>query len=167
MIAEIERTALPERMANLPRTDNGYPVPFFAAVVDGKPDLRILDTVKQWLCVKQRRCGICGELLGWWCAFINGPEGAKNRVCHDPAMHEECARYALLVCPYLARPTAKRTADGIAGTIAPAGMVTERPSRMALIITHSYSAHVDRAGCLIIRHGYPKRTEWWINGKAI
>jgi len=53
---------VPERMRGLPRhPQSNFIVPYFVPVVDGVPDLKLLDERKQLHCIKHRLCGICGE----------------------------------------------------------------------------------------------------------
>lgn len=61
-----------------------------------------MDPTKQFLCVTQGLCMICGQDLirnDYW--YITGPLGRKNKMCSDPAMHRECATYSLKVCPHM------------------------------------------------------------------
>lgn len=95
---------IPRQLRQRPKQD-GFPVPYSVMWVDGKPDFRVTDG-QRWLgCVRGRRCALCGIGLGkkgaW---FVGGPLCHENRIFLDPAMHQECAEYALRVCPFLAAP---------------------------------------------------------------
>jgi len=109
---------VPKRLRKRPKDPRGYPIPYVALVDKGKrahftisDQMRVLEVATKGL------CGLCGDKLkdegkGAW--FIGGPicfthpQGAFL----DPAMHEDCARYAVQVCPYLAAPRyAKRIDD--------------------------------------------------------
>jgi len=93
---------IPAFLSHLKVTDKGYPIPYFVAYVDGKPDFRLLDPQKQVRCADMFLCGICGKKLfkkAYY--FISGPQGYTNKISTDPAMHRECAEYSLNACPHL------------------------------------------------------------------
>jgi len=69
--AELE--ALPARLHFLPVDERGYPVPWFVAWRDGKPEFRAMDGEKWVRAVAQRLCWVCGEQLGNWLTFVIGP----------------------------------------------------------------------------------------------
>lgn len=93
---------IPERIRKLP-TYKGYPIPVGTLVSDaGVPDFRVTDERKRLELLYERRCGICGEDLTVPMYFIAGPKSMHSRVFYDPPMHEECARFSVAVCPYLA-----------------------------------------------------------------
>jgi hypothetical protein len=66
------------------------------------PDFKTTDPRKIQRCVTERRCGICGKTMDREVVFVGGPLSMVSRIFNDPAMHEECARYAYEVCPFLA-----------------------------------------------------------------
>jgi hypothetical protein len=105
------REGLPERPARimaLPLDERGYPVPYFVAWFDGKPDFRVADELKMIQCIRGRRCWICGGPLGKFQTFAIGPMCAVNRVSSEPPAHLECAHYAARACPFLLMPSAGR-----------------------------------------------------------
>lgn len=93
---------LPERIAQLPKDERGYPITFTTAIIDGKPDFRVLDPEKQVRCMVARLCAICGQHIEGNVYFIGGPKIAIYGLALDPAMHLECATFSLNVCPHLA-----------------------------------------------------------------
>lgn len=158
---EVRDTPMPPQIAALPRHESGYPIPYFVAWVDGRPDLKLLDQAKQIRCAKFRLCGICGQPVGYWIAFIGGPLTVANRVCTDPGMHEECARYAIAVCPFMARPNARRAAHHHPLSEAGPGHVAERPERTALYITRQYTPFTPDSRNILLRLAPAKRIEWF------
>lgn len=52
---------IPSFLNHLKVNPKGYPIPFFVAYVNGKPDFRLLDPKKQYYCIHQKLCAICGE----------------------------------------------------------------------------------------------------------
>lgn len=99
---------LPDRLANLPIDDRGYPVPFFVAWIDGKPDHRIADMRKRNRCITQELCWLCGDTLGRNRVFVLGPMGGVTMASSDAPCHLECARWAVTACPFLLNSGAKR-----------------------------------------------------------
>ena len=99
---------MPERIARLPRERRGFPVPYIAEQhQDGSPNLGMVDSAMSAHCHELRLCSICGEKLApAERTFITGPSCVfgSDYGCDDPPMHEECAHYALRVCPHLIAP---------------------------------------------------------------
>lgn len=103
---------VPERMEHLPLDHRGYPVPFNVAHdKDGKPLFAVNNPEKEMKCLTELRCPICGGDLhdedpnvGMW--FVGGPLSALVPGGSYLALpgHEECTRYAMKVCPYMAAP---------------------------------------------------------------
>lgn len=92
----------PERLQRRPQ-HHGMPIPYTSLMLpDGTPDFRVTD-YQAWVdVVTNRKCALCGEsadLLLW---FIGGAKCAEYRCFFDPAMHIDCALYAIEVCPFLA-----------------------------------------------------------------
>jgi hypothetical protein len=95
---------LPEHMKGLPIDERGYPVPWFVAWVDGKPEFRTADGEKLNRAVNQRLCWVCGNRLGANLAFVLGPMCAVNRNTAEPPCHLSCALFAATACPFLTNP---------------------------------------------------------------
>lgn len=103
--ARWKEVPLPERMASLPKDHRGYPIPDNILKDDaGVYHFIINDSAKRSLHITNRLCAICGQdLFGdYW--LVGGalsafhPQGAYN----DTAQHEECVKYAMQVCPFMA-----------------------------------------------------------------
>jgi hypothetical protein len=146
-------------------------VPFVNFVAkDGTPDLRILDQARVAACVNGWLCAICGMVLDSEVVFMGGEVCEKNLFFADPAMHEECARYAKAVCPFLAlqgyhhsRTNEPRKKDK--GTVFAANPLappegSKRPERMVMVFTRSF-CRVVVDGHRLIKSGQPIRTEWF------
>lgn len=97
--------AIPDRMRHL-KTWRGVAVPFMVVWKDDRPLFSITDDQLQDAAPRLNLCSVCGTKLfrGRW--FVGGPLSAfhPNGSFHDFAMHAECMRYSLQVCPYLALP---------------------------------------------------------------
>jgi len=105
---------IPERMKALPLDRRGYPVPVTVYTdADGEAHFSINVEHKRALCMRDDLCPICGGMLlrGRW--FVGGPASAfhERGAYVDPPMHDECAHYALKVCPWLAAPNYARRID--------------------------------------------------------
>jgi hypothetical protein len=160
---------MPERIKNLPHDpERDYPVPFFVAYIDGKPDFRIADDEKRRRCIKERLCWICGERLGRYLVFVIGPMCSVNRISAEPPMHRDCAEYSARVCPFLLNPNQKRNPKKVnAETGEPPGiMIARNPGCMVLWITTSYSLVRDDHGGLLFGLGNPVSLCWVAEGRT-
>ena len=91
---------IPQFLSHL-KTFGDYPVPFVQMGYDGKPDFRVLDPDKVSECVEQKLCAICGVTLGEFCWFIGNDKAKMERLFHDPPMHEQCADFVAITCPFV------------------------------------------------------------------
>jgi hypothetical protein len=107
---------IPPELAHLKRDERGYPIPWFAPLIDGKYNFRIQDAVKRDYCMTQHKCPICGKKLikGAPSYVILGPLGLKNRITSDAPMHQVCAEFSLRACPHLYYYKATAKEDGSA-----------------------------------------------------
>ncbi len=114
---------IPERLRDRPLYGD-LPVGFYFEWVDEdgalvcttkkapvKPDFRVICPERWADCVANRWCPLCGKPLEYWAWIIGHVPDSETMTYVDPAMHEECVRYALKVCPFLSRPHDKRRAD--------------------------------------------------------
>jgi hypothetical protein len=127
----------------------GIPVPFTVPWVGDVPDFHGIswDLIEE--CLNRRLCGVCGGKLGYWIAFVGGPNSVATRAFQDAPMHEACARWALQNCPYLTGQG--RTEPRI-----------KRPEKLGLFITRSYKlVQVVRTGMKFIRPDPSRRIEWF------
>ena len=156
---------MPAGIAALPRQGH-LPVPWFVAWPDGKADFRILDEEKMIRAVRERRCMVCGELLGDELAFPVGPMCVVNRVSAEPPSHPECVRWSQQVCPFLARPSMARRETGMPeGTQNPGGvMLTRNPGVSMSYVTDSYAVEMVPNGVLF-RMGEARRIEAYREGR--
>lgn len=137
---------IPDRMAHLPKDRRGYPIPTMVMRdSDGRPHFQINEESVRQKIIREDLCSICGTKLlrGRW--FAGGPlSGFSHRGLYiDPPMHEECVRYAMRVCPYLAAPnygreigtkTLKGDEDKARILIDPT-QVPERPDYFVLVMS--------------------------------
>lgn len=158
----------PEQIAALPRNTAGYPIPFFAALVDGERTLLLADPAAWRACVDDHRCWICGRDRGWPDAFILGPIGIVNRTTQEPPSCVQCAEYAVLVCPFLARPDMVRRKQGLPEHRFTAGIAVERNLGVAAIwIATDWKPFHPRPGRqeMLLELGDPVSVSWWTQGR--
>lgn len=159
---------LPSRLQARPLDHRGYPVPWFVAWIDGKPDFRVMDGAKLPIAVKQRKCWICGEPLGRFMTFLIGPMCAINRTISEPPSHHECVTWSAIVCPFLTLPKAGRRENNLPeGACEAAGVGLKRnPGVVCVWTTRSYKPFSDGKGGVLFRLGDPEEIEWYAEGRT-
>jgi hypothetical protein len=158
---------LPSRMRSLPVDHRGFPVPWFVAWIDGKPDFPIAEGRKIMLAHRKGLCWVCGGALGRIKAFVIGPMCAINRTSSEPPSHLECARFSALHCPFLTKPRMKRVNgdDMPHGTQVAGMMITRNPGVTLVWQTLRYSRFDDGRGGSLFDIGQPHALEWYAEGR--
>jgi hypothetical protein len=123
-----DQVPMPAAIAARPRDARGFPVLAITPWRDGAPDFAVTSPARILVCAVERRCSICGLALGrgpvWRVvaadealALMADPAGLQNDAATvEPPGHRLCMLYAAVVCPWLARPNARRGLDApIAG----------------------------------------------------
>jgi hypothetical protein len=166
----------PPRIKALPRDGRGFPIPWFVATQpDGTRDFRVASLTLMEKAFRHHLCWICGQPLGRFVCFAIGPMCTINRVTSEPPSHTTCAEFAVVACPFLSRPLAKRDYKGMEGTVATAGVSIDRnPGVTALWYTHPLGykrIKVDadpvtgaNAGRLVSLSD-PDHVTWWREGR--
>jgi hypothetical protein len=142
----------PDGLAKLPVCPKrGLPIPYANLIgPDGQPDFAVLDSRRVDEIATRRLRGICSRPLAYWMVFLGGPSCASSRCYLDPPMHEECARAALQMCPYLNRQDMGRRRATTAGAVTPAGFTEDKPERYLLYVTRSYKHRVTPDGVVFL-----------------
>jgi hypothetical protein len=161
---------LPMRMKTLPRDERGFPVPWFVAWLDGKPEFRAMDQRKYVMAIRENRCWVCGEKMGVTKVFVAGPMCGINRTSSEPPSHIECARWSAVNCPFLSNPRTVRREDeqfnnAMARKRSPGKMICRNPGVTMLWVTRQYEVFDDGQGRPLIQMGEPERVEWYGNGR--
>lgn len=168
----IKNIPIPSRMQKLPISEKGFPVPWFVAWPDGKPDFRTVYPERVAQAIVQKRCWICGETLGVHQVFAIGPMCAVSKVTSEPPSHRDCAEYAVKACPFLVNPRARRNEKDLPeGKFAPGGVMIDRnPGVTALWFTKQYRPFYNESevgkGGILIRVGPAERVDWYCRGRA-
>ena len=160
--------AIPKRMRKLERDRRGYPIPKTVfRDSNGKPHFQISDAIAMKHILKYDLCGMCGATLKGSRWFVGGPKSAFyiQGAYYDPPMHEDCAHYALQVCPYLAAPTySKRIEDKTitdgSTTVLDPRVETDRP---LVFVAVEASGQTLRGNLIIPKQPYSK-IEYWLHG---
>lgn len=162
-----ELPELPHHMRNLPIDDRGFPVPWFVAWFDGKPDHRVVDPRKMVAAIKESRCWVCGEQLGTYKAFVIGPMSAINRISGEPPSHRECAEFAVRGCPFLSNPDARRRSAGMPEDVifASPSHMPHNPGSMVIWVTKDYKVIRGGADEILFSLGPPTNTQWYTAGR--
>jgi hypothetical protein len=175
----IRSVAMPPRIAKLPISDKGFPIPAFVAWLDSegkrylppgtfgaKRDFRIIDHAYMDRCYRFSRCWICGEPLGRHRVFAIGPMCAVTRTTMEPPSHRTCAEYAIRTCPFMISPRMKRNPTGnIADHMAIPGFHLDRnPGAYCLYETEHYR-RFDAPGGMLCTLGNPEKVEWFAEGR--
>lgn len=129
----------PQTVADRPRDPRGYPVPAITPYEEGEPRFALTDYEKSAACARERLCSVCGthmptdapvwrvvgateaEAIG--AALAAGTPYRNLAPTWEGPGHRACMLYASMVCPYLARPQARRrvldrgTARGASGAV--------------------------------------------------
>jgi hypothetical protein len=153
---------VPPFLQHLKRDHRGYPWPFLMM-----PDSIVtMDGRKQERCVREKLCMVCGRKLDNKKWFIGGERTAINRLVVDPAMHERCARYALVTCPFLANQDMKYRAKYAADTTLTVGHAPERGGGQYLLRTNG-SKPILLNGQVFILCNRWDYVEHWLNGQQV
>ena len=150
----------------LPRDERGYPVPWFVAWIDGKPQFPIMDGEKFVKAIKEQRCWICGGPMDKALkAFVAGPMCAINRTSAEPPSHLGCAEFAVKNCPFLVNPKMRRIENELTEKCSSAGVMIRRNPGVSLIwVTKGYEIFRDHRGGVLIDIGTPVSISAWHKG---
>lgn len=162
---------LPVRMQAL-ATYQGLPIPFFTLIRDGRPDFRVHDAKRHHAAMTRRLCGVCGAALDYWIFFLLGPNGVKERLSYMPAMHEECARASMVLCPFLAVEERTHRSTPLKDGDVALAKPPPKPPRSALVQTRGYAiTYPDRPlrGAEYAAFAPPIAVTWhrYVDGKLV
>lgn len=148
--------------------DRGYPVPWFVATVDGKPEFRVADGRKRGIAMSEGKCWVCGRLMLGTRTYVVGPMCTVTRTTVEPPCHPDCAEYSARACPFLSKPQmVRRDNDLPEGTDSPGHMIRRNPGVTALWTTgeRHLSRFPDGNGGVLLRLPEPSAVSWWREGR--
>ncbi|WP_441246762.1 hypothetical protein [Kitasatospora sp. McL0602] len=114
---------MPPAVEARPRDVRGYPVPAITPWEGGEPRFALTDHGRSADCARQRRCSVCDvpmppgpvwrvvgatESAAIAAALASGEPYRNLAPTTEGPGHRACMLYASMVCPYLARPNARR-----------------------------------------------------------
>lgn len=114
---------MPAAVAARPRDTRGYPVPAITPWEGEEPQFALTDYERSAACARKRLCSVCNQgmpqgpvwrVVGAAESAAIGEALAAGRPYRNLAPtlegpgHRACMLYASMVCPYLARPNARR-----------------------------------------------------------
>ncbi len=144
----------------------GFLIPYTAFIKNGIPDFKVIDPYKIEECILDGLCAICGQKLGaGWIAFIGGERSMQSRCFTDPAMHEPCARYSAVTCPYLKNDDARHVefteahaeyAEVIPGS--PESL--KRPKCMGLMLCKGFTPIRNGNHWMVMADAKPNKIDW-------
>jgi hypothetical protein len=160
---------VPKFLAHLP-TERGMPVPF----TNQHPDFEwetltemgvtsrfaVMSVIQQIRCARERLCGICGQKLSYWIAFVGGPLSSESRAYVDPPMHEECAEFVMQTCPYVAHSATKRNPQLDEEDLTPQGFDAGQPAHWVVGVTRSYDWRLSAKGATFIAGAWHHQLVW-------
>lgn len=158
---------LPPNIAKLPIDERGYPIPFFVAYVDGKPEFRAADPRKKMICILQKRCWVCGERVRAPFAFTIGPMCCYNTISAEPPAHIECSLWSVKGCPFLSKPKMeRRDHEELSKSFGQGAgvMITRNPGAIAVWVTKNYKLVRD-GDSYLFKIGVPDSVSWWREGR--
>jgi len=170
----VELPPMPNRIARLPKDERGFPVPWFVAWIDGKPDFRVVDAAKLPVAHHHHRCWICGDVMGVHQVYPIGPMCLINRVTSEPASHRTCAEFALRACPFLTKPRMRRNDKSLPEESYTTGIAIARNPGVTCLYEargaepFSVPGGRRRAPALthiLFRLAPPTRVDWWTEGR--
>jgi hypothetical protein len=90
---------------------------------------------------------------------------AVNRVSAEPPSHVTCARFAVVACPFMSRPLAKRSdLSDIPHQPPPGEMIERNPGVCLIWHTQTYRCAKQDRGVLFFI-GSPIKLEWFARGR--
>ena len=125
----------PPAVHGRPHDVRGYPVPAITPWSEGVPMFAATSSARTLICAVERRCSICATPFGadavWrvvaadeasamLAALAAGQTYVNRAGTAEAPGHLACMLYAAMVCPYLARPNARRGSDVRIGEFAAA-----------------------------------------------
>ena len=115
---------IPFNLSKNDRDRRGFPIPFIVYRDKmGVPHFTVDDVGKLDTVLANKLCGLCGKPLKLGQMWLTGGPASsfqEDGIFTTPHAHQDCARYAIQVCPFLAAPTYSRLIE--ARTLKPDAM---------------------------------------------
>lgn len=166
---------IPSRISTLP-VQNGFPVPYFVAQVNGVYDFRVMDSAKLKPALQNNLCWVCGQKLGTTLAFTIGPMCAISRTISEPPSHRQCAEWSAKACPFLTQRQEERRETRLPENLKePAGFgIKRQPGAVCVWLTDTFEVfkvpeEFTKQGAgsgILFELGEPFKVLWFKQGRA-
>lgn len=166
----------PERIQRLPHY-KGLPITAITMIDDeGVPNFKSVDHLKIRKMKNEKCCGICGEKLDYWMAFMVSEEEAKTRYVFESPNHVECLKYAFNICPWIFYSKQRYSEVDkmneiynekgytILATHPDRETMNERPQKLGIYVCRGYE-NVIHKGYRVCKVSPAKSIEW-VEGKS-
>lgn len=140
------------------------PIPHSQVVnEDGTANFAAIDGQKAIHASEHQLCGLCGQTMGYWVAFIGGPKSVQVGAFVDPPMHPECAEDATRLCPHMARQRVPRRDDVGADVVTPPHFQEDKPDRWAIYITRQWQTKFEPSSRTYLFLPKPAKSVRWFH----
>lgn len=160
---------IPPHLEDAPKDARGWPITFTSILMpDGRYDFTTTDPYKWKKVVNDGLCASCGKPLDRDIYFIGGPKTMRYHLFFDAGMHEDCARYSLMVCPYLSMPKYFEAKKRLVPELMRKELVSadkRKPEVFGLAMTHAYRPVIFQGDLLVQAAEWKQPIEWWKDGK--
>ena len=97
-----EPPPIPAYLAQFP-TNGGLVIPFITLQHrNGKAALGLVDASRMELCLREKRCGVCGSVITGRMVFLMRRIDLDRKCSTEPALCPPCAAYTQEACPMIA-----------------------------------------------------------------
>lgn len=165
--AAVAAIPMPVRIAVLPVSNRGYPVPAFVAWFDGVPDFRVINTPFLADAMRRKLCWVCGQPLGRNVASVVGPMCAISRTISEPPSHRDCAIFSARACPFLSNPKMRRNENDLPDHVAaPGNGIQRNPMAAGVWIARGVTTFPTRDGRALFHLEDPEEVLWFAEGRT-
>lgn len=92
---------IPAYLAQFP-TVGGLVIPFITLQHrNGKAALGLVDASRVELCLREKRCSVCGSVIAGRMVFLMRPVDLGRKCSNEPALCPPCAAYTQAACPMI------------------------------------------------------------------
>lgn len=96
-----EPPPIPAHLVHFP-TRGGLVIPFITLQHrNGKAALGLVDAARMELCLRERRCSVCGSVMADRMVFFVREIDLRRKCSTEPALCPPCAAYTQRVCPMI------------------------------------------------------------------
>lgn len=151
---------IPERLAARP-VWRGFPIPYVTHVNSlGVPDFKVHDEKRKLKVALELLCQLCGSPLGDDINFLAFQQMVWRGRTGEPPLHDECARFALETCPFLAGGREYATHHRTEAHYTPPPPARER-NRIGLVAVSGFGITSDEFDKVIFLLPPPTSVEWF------